>query len=97
MELLRKRNIFRGEGKWVFGGGGGRWNKLFFGVSGNYRATPLNETVLCVDSPVYFFLLFWFGCGGFWLDIFEYLKVLYHEIANLLYTFRIPLQIFEMS
>ncbi len=47
IELLRNRNIFKG------GGGGGGGNKLVFGVRGNPRAS-LNETRVCVDSPVFF-------------------------------------------
>ena len=33
------------------GGGGG--GKLVFGVRGNPRAPPLNETLVCVDSSVF--------------------------------------------
>ena len=35
------------------GGGGG--DKLVFGVRGNLRLSPLNETLGCMDSPVFFF------------------------------------------
>ena len=43
LELLRIRNFF-----WR---GGGR-NKLVVEVRENPRASPKNETLVCVDSPV---------------------------------------------
>ena len=46
--------MFRdGEG----GGGGGGGNKLDFGVRENPRASPINETLVCVDSTVVPYLL----------------------------------------
>ena len=68
----------------MFGVGGG---KLVFVVMGNPRAFPLNETLVSVDSPVVVALL----------DVFGYLKVLYHGSANLPYTLHIPLHILKRA
>ena len=48
-------------------------NILVFGVREN--PFTLNETLVCVDTYVIFccFLrFFWFGCGGFCVNILEY-------------------------
>ena len=94
IELLRKRNFFfrggkakvgvLGEESRCFGGGKsvfwGWGDKLVFGVRGNPRAPPPS---LCFSVV---FVLFMVGCGGFCLDIREYIKVLYYGSTNRLYT-----------
>ena len=48
-------------------GGGGGGDELVIGVRGNPRAFLINETLVCVDSPIFkiFLLLFFF----FWLAV----------------------------
>ena len=89
IELLKKRNIVSKGGE---GGGGGE--RLVFGIRDNPRASPPKRNPAW--TPI-FFLFVLFGWGGFYLDILENLKVLYHGSANLPYNRHISLQILKRA
>ena len=92
IELLRKRNIFRGG----IGGRGG--DKLVFGIRDNPRPPPPKRNPAW--TPKFFLLFFWSAeVASTWinLDKLEDLKVLYHGSDNHPYNLHISLQILKRA